>query len=114
MKLFCEIIVELLPSLRALIAEELMNGYRLNQKEIAKRLFVTQPAISQYLRNLRGGERKLLDGSVQEIRNLCSRLYNNEVGKEELLKELYNICSTAASLSTDVMRLHSHGIIVTE
>lgn len=94
MKLFCEIVVEILPSLRALVAEELMNEYKLSQKEIAKRLFVTQPAVSQYLRNLRGNDRKLLNGSLQQIKALCAKLYNNELGEDGLLMEFYNICNS--------------------
>jgi len=105
MKLFCEIVVELLPSLRALVAEELMNEYKLSQKEIAKRLFVTQPAISQYLRNLRGNDRKLLDSSVKEIRDLCGKLYNSELTEDDLLREFYNICNAVIATSNDA---HSH------
>lgn len=95
MKLFCEIVVELLPSLRALAAEELMNEYKLSQKEIAKRLFVTQPAISQYLRNLRGSDKKLLGNSVPQIKALCARLHSENLGEEDLLKEFYDICNAA-------------------
>lgn len=107
MKLFCEIVVELLPSLRALVAEELMNEYKLSQKEIAKRLFVTQPAVSQYLRNLRGNGRKLLNGSIQDVKALCSRLYNNELPEDALLKELYNICNAVIANGS-----HEHDNII--
>ncbi len=95
MKLCCEAVADLLPSLRALVAGELMNEYKLSQKEIAKRLFITQPAVSQYLRNLRGGDKRLLENSVQEIKSLCERLHSNDINEEALLKEFYNICNAA-------------------
>ncbi len=97
MKLFCEVVVEMLPSLRALVAEELMNEYKLSQKEIARRLFVTQPAVSQYLRNLRGGDRKILSSSLGQIKALCSRMHSGELGEEALLKEFYSICNAAVA-----------------
>lgn len=94
MKLFCEVVADLLPSLRALVAEELMHEYKLSQKEIARRLFVTQPAISQYLRKLRGADRNTLDMASQEIKALCNQIYSSEVAEEELLKRFYGICNS--------------------
>ena len=41
------------PKFRALVAQE-MAGMGMSQKEISKRLMVTQAAISQYMRNVRG------------------------------------------------------------
>lgn len=56
MKLYCEVVVgDVLPSLRALITKELIqNG--LTQNEVAKKLGITQPAVSQYRKYLRGGK----------------------------------------------------------
>jgi len=95
MKLFCEVVADLLPSLRALVAEELMHEYKLSQKEIARRLFVTQPAVSQYLRKLRGADRNMLNGTAsQEVKALCTQIYNNEIAEEELLKRFFDICNS--------------------
>ncbi len=116
MKLFCEVIAEMIPALRALIAEELMSEYKLSQKEIARRLFVTQPAVSQYLRNLRGNDKKLLASCVQQVKDLCTKLYNSELGEHELLKEFYNICNAVIANGEPTTPVqHSHGaIVVTE
>lgn len=74
MKPFCEIIVSsILPALRALITKELMQTYNFNQTEISKKLGITQPAISQYRRELRGQRVKLLQ-SNKEIMNLVQSL----------------------------------------
>ncbi len=52
---YCEVFVKyVLPALRALIAELLMERYSLTQAEAAKLLGVTQPAVSNYLRKVRG------------------------------------------------------------
>ena len=76
MKTVCEIVVQdILPTLRAAIAKELIAGYSLNQGEVAKLLDVSQPAISQYLRQLRGKHNFLENASVQEeIKELAARM----------------------------------------
>jgi len=51
----CELAVRLVvPSLRALVAKELTQSYSLKQQEIASALGVTQSAVSQYVRSVRG------------------------------------------------------------
>jgi predicted transcriptional regulator len=50
----------LMPALRARIAESLIETHKLSQKEAARRLGVTQAAISQYLRGRRALWRSLL------------------------------------------------------
>lgn len=51
----CELAVRvIIPSLRALVAKELIQNHSLKQQEVASVLGVTQSAISQYVRNARG------------------------------------------------------------
>jgi len=45
---------ELLPAVRSIIASNLRRDYGLNQQEIAQKLDLTQPAVSQYLNEQRG------------------------------------------------------------
>ena len=60
LKTFCEIASKtLIPSLRALIAVTLIEKYNMTQVEVAKKLGITQPAISYYMHHKRG--RKALD-----------------------------------------------------
>jgi predicted transcriptional regulator len=44
---------EVLPAIRSMIAKELKDDYGLIQREIANKLDVTQPAVSNYLNNTR-------------------------------------------------------------
>ena len=61
MKPFCEIIVQMiLPGIRALVAKELMETHGLTQEQTADKLGVSQAAVSQYRRELRGSRIKLL------------------------------------------------------
>jgi predicted transcriptional regulator len=51
----CELAVRaVIPALRALIARELYDIHHLKQPQIAMLLHVTQSAVSQYIRGLRG------------------------------------------------------------
>jgi len=49
-----EIFKEVLPAIRAILVKDLTERHGLNQVKVAKRLGITQPAVSQYLRSLRG------------------------------------------------------------
>lgn len=61
MKPFCELVVqEIFPAVRALIAKELMFSLNYTQMEAGEKMGVTQPAISQYQRELRGKKVKLI------------------------------------------------------
>ena len=70
----CEVMAkEILPALRVAIVKKLNTEYKMTQIEIAKRLGITQPAVSQYLNKLRGSNYKgilktyNLSGLVDEI-----------------------------------------------
>ena len=62
MKPFCEIVAfEILPAVRAMVARELVIKHRLSQRRAALLLGVSQPAISQYKRDLRGFKTELFN-----------------------------------------------------
>ena len=83
MKPFCEVIVQdILPALRALIAKELMSTHNLTQQEVAKKLGISQAAVSQYRREMRGFKIKLLqkDKEVMDnIEKLAARIASDDV-----------------------------------
>ncbi|MFH1445355.1 MAG: hypothetical protein ABIF08_02645 [Nanoarchaeota archaeon] len=55
MKPPCEIIVkEFLPNFRAMVAKRLMDDFGFTQKKSADMMGITQPAISQYMKGVRG------------------------------------------------------------
>ena len=95
MKLACETFAsDILPTLRAIIARNLLDTHKLNQQEAAKRLFTSQSAISQYYRSLRGSKIKFLQKD-KDILNEIERLSQNlakGLSKEEFANELCNIC----------------------
>lgn len=62
MKPFCEAIVfEILPAVRAMVATRLITDYGFSQTQAARRMGVSQPAISQYKRSLRGVRSEILE-----------------------------------------------------
>lgn len=55
MRPLCEYMInEMLPGFRALVAKKLIEDHGFSQTEVAEMLNTTQPAISQYTRELRG------------------------------------------------------------
>jgi predicted transcriptional regulator len=97
MKLLCEIIVgEVLPALRAIIAKELMQ-LGLNQIQISKKLGITQPAVSQYMRELRGHHAKMLTSNedvVEAVKVLAHEIATGDIEASELHMKICEICKT--------------------
>lgn len=90
MKLPCQTIVwDVLPAIRAAIAEELINC-GLSQQEVAKELDMAPSAVSQYLSKKRG-YRIVFDEDVKKsIRVLAEDMENNRV--EDLAERICSIC----------------------
>ena len=60
-KIFCEnIFDDIMPALRAIVANNLTSKYGMTQQEASKKLGLTQPAVSQYKSGLRGKKLKKL------------------------------------------------------
>ena len=96
MKPICEYMnSELLPGFRALVAKKLMKDHGFSQTQVASMLASTQPAISQYRRELRGKNAKLftenpnLSGLLEEI---TRRIAGGEVKPEETGSEFCRVC----------------------
>lgn len=96
MKPFCEIIVaDILPALRALVANELVQSYGFSQFEASRKLGMTQPAISHYRRRLRGGKLKLLQSNERvagPIKNLAAEIASGKLEFAELHGKICGIC----------------------
>lgn len=89
MKLPCELMVEKLPVLRALITDEIVNRFGLTQEQAAKKLGITQPAVSQYLKGSRG-RKNLADKKLQaEARRIAKQIMK---GKNEFPRGICSIC----------------------
>jgi len=95
MKPFCEIIVaDILPALRALITKELMQ-LGLNQIQIAKKLGITQPAVSHYMRELRGQRVKLLmsnESVIEAVKILAHEIATGSMEAADMHIKLCGIC----------------------
>ena len=93
MKPLCEIVVkEVLPGLRASLANKLLQK-GLTQTEVAKILGVTQGAVSQYMRSIRGRQSLLI--KEKEIDNKINELANsiiNSPDQAKIMIEFCNIC----------------------
>ena len=98
MKPYCEIVAQnLLPTMRALIAKELIEKYKFTQQEAASKLGLTQSAVSQYLRNLRGSKVKILekDAKIQkEIENFASTLASGKIDSLNAMEPFCDICKS--------------------
>lgn len=88
----CEVIVwEVLPSIRKEFAKNLIGKHGLSQKEAAKKLGVTEAAISRYISGKRASQ-ELFDGEIlKEIEKSASELIkgNNSI----IIKETCRICN---------------------
>ena len=99
MKPYCEIVTsKLLPTLRAMIAKELMDSYNMTQLQAAKNLGITQSAISQYTRHLRGSKMESLEKDkvvFKEIEIFASKVASKDLKNQtELLEAFCSICKT--------------------
>ena len=96
MKPYCETVAQtLLPTMRALIAKELIEKYKFTQQDAASKLGLTQSAISQYLRNLRGSKIKSLESNKEinkEIEEFASKIASGQLNSSNSLESFCNIC----------------------
>lgn len=90
MKSPCEVIVwDVLPSIRAAIAEELVKR-GLSQKEVSRLLGITPPAVSQYVSKKRGYNIQFADDVRLAIEKLADDLIQNKV--DNLVERICEIC----------------------
>ena len=98
MKPYCEIVAQyVLPTMRALIAKKLMEKYKLTQQNAALKLGLTQSAISQYMRNLRGSKIKNIEKDEninKEIEIFVDRIASGELNSLTRLDSFCSICKT--------------------
>jgi predicted transcriptional regulator len=81
--------------MRALIAKRLMEKYKLTQQSAALKLGLTQSAVSQYLRNLRGFKIKSIEkdeGINKEIEIFVDRIASGDMNSLAALNSFCNIC----------------------
>jgi len=90
MKSPCEEIVwDVLPSIRAAIAEELIKR-GVSQKDVSRMLGITPPAVSQYVSKKRGYNIEFREDIREAIGKLAEDLIQSEV--DDLVKRICAIC----------------------
>ncbi|MFH0928742.1 MAG: helix-turn-helix domain-containing protein [Candidatus Aenigmatarchaeota archaeon] len=98
MKPYCETVAQIvLPNLRALLAKELMEKYKFTQQDVASKLGLTQSAVSQYLRNLRGSQTKILERDVKiykEIEVFAGKIASGEINSSNSVEAFCDICKS--------------------
>jgi predicted transcriptional regulator len=96
MKMYCETVAQVvLPTIRALVAKELMEKYNFTQQGVASKLGLTQSAVSQYMRNLRGSKIKILESDKKisrQIEKFAGRIASGELDSSDNLVHFCNIC----------------------
>ncbi len=106
----CEAIVTIiLPAVRSLLAQELINHQGFSQIEVARLLGTTQPAISQYLSQKRGDQlTNLLESSSVvrlAIRRASKRILESPFSSVDGIRIFCELCSVLKQQDV-VCKLH--------
>jgi predicted transcriptional regulator len=95
-KHFAEVVVQdVLPAVRALVAKQLVEKHKLTQQAAAEKIGVTQAAVSQYNRELRGWKVGFLakdERIMGEITSLSTVVAQSGLHSKDALKQLSGIC----------------------
>ncbi len=96
MKPLCEnMISELLPGFRALVAKKLMEDHGFSQTQVAVMLYTTQPAVSQYKRELRGRNAEMFlknPNLLGLLERITKSIASGEVKPEDTGSEFCKVC----------------------
>ena len=92
----CEVAVhDVFPVARSLLAKKLIDAYGLSQTQASKKMGISQPAISQYKKDIRGGMRGSLSenpGFMKLVDEIAKRLAEGSVKAEQMPKEMCRFC----------------------
>jgi hypothetical protein len=93
----CEVAVKsVIPSIRALMANELVEKHGLRQDEVAELLGISQSAVSKYTRKVRGYVVKIDDAEeiLPLINKMIELLVNGDYQRREFLGFFCQTCKT--------------------
>lgn len=88
-------ISEMLPGFRALIAKKLIEDHGMSQTQVAVMLDTTQPAISQYRRDLRGRKISVFLSNqrlTEQLERTANNIANGNVSPEKTGLEFCRMC----------------------
>lgn len=96
MKSYCEVVVtSVLPAIRSIITKDLIETHKLTQEEAADLLGITQPAISQYMKEARGVKVRILEKNqelIKMLNDLTIDILNRNVNEKNIGMRICNIC----------------------
>jgi len=95
MKPPCEIVSRyVLPTVRALVAERLLDKSGLTQMDAALKVGLTQSAMSRYLASERGRRIKMAPHVRNLVNSMAEGISKNKLSHEEILERMCHICIT--------------------
>lgn len=86
---------DIFPVARAMIAKRLVDVYKFSQTKAAKNMGLSQPAISQYMKNLRGNKAKALAENqefVELSNDIAKRIAEGSLKREKVDDEMCRFC----------------------
>ena len=93
MRPHCEkFVLNQLPGVRAMLVKDLMVRYGLTQTETARLTGITQAAVSQYMRSIRGKHLPKGQKLNAEIKKISYELVKKKITKQQLNERFCKIC----------------------
>jgi predicted transcriptional regulator len=92
----CEVATKkVIPTVRAILVRELVERHRMSQVEVAKKLGITQPAVSQYLSMVRGAGHSIKSKSllIKEVQKFADEIAQGKLDNDQLVKKYCSICA---------------------
>lgn len=87
-----------LPTIRAVLVQDLVERYGLSQVQVAEKLGITQPAVSQYLSSSRGSDsiKDILkrSGLTSQIHKLSDAIAEGEADRDQVLEKYCKLCKS--------------------
>lgn len=93
----CEVAVKsVIPAIRAYIAKQLIQTYKMKQTDVAGSLGITQTAVSKYIGNVRGQALRIdRETEIQDMMNkIASRIADRKTFGAQLMLEFCAVCKT--------------------
>lgn len=99
----------ILPTIRTLIARELIEKHDLKRSEAAKKMGVTPAAVTQYLERVRGGMAMDVAQSSKEVAKMVSKTADGLVRNEISICEVQgNICEACRAMRSSGLICEMH------
>lgn len=96
---------DILPAIRRELAMALVNDSKLSQREAARLLGITEPAVSQYMKSKRAKEVIFSTKTKHKIRNSAKEIVKD---RKRLLEEIQTICNSL-DVKKMVCEIHRKG-----